>query len=131
VRHPVFRFVAIVVGVARVDNVRGCVCESLPVGLLGNSFFNHFTLQIDPAARMLTLVVNPNMRGGASEGQWRERFRELQQRIARLDDYLEDGTLTNDTRVRELGARRDALAGDLDRLETEADRADVPRGWRE
>jgi clan AA aspartic protease (TIGR02281 family) len=131
VRQPVIRFDAIEVGEARVENVRGSVSESLPVGLLGTSFFNHFTLQIDPAARMLTLVVNPNMRGGASEGQWRERFRELQQRIARLDDYLEDGTLTNDTRVRELGARRDALAGDLDRLETEADRADVPRGWRE
>jgi sigma54-dependent transcription regulator len=66
-----------------------------------------------------------------SEAQWRERFRELQQRIARLDDYLEDGTLTSDARVRELGARRDALAEDLDRLETEADRADVPGGWRE
>jgi clan AA aspartic protease (TIGR02281 family) len=131
VRQPVISFDAIEVGEARVENVRGSVSESLPVGLLGTSFFNHFTLQIDPAARMLTLVVNPNMRGGASEAQWRERFRELQQRIARLDDYLEDGTLTNDTRVRELGARRDALAGDLDRLETEADRADVPRGWRE
>jgi hypothetical protein len=80
---------------------------------------------------MLTLVVNPNMRGGASEVQWRERFRELRQRIARLGDHLEDGTLTNDTRVRELSARRDALAEDLDRLETEADRADVPGGWRE
>jgi hypothetical protein len=107
------------------------VSESLPVGLLGTSFFNHFTLQIDPAARMLTLVVNPNMRGGVSEVQWRERFRELRQRIARLCDHLEDGTLTNDTRVRELSARRDALAEDLDRLETEADRADVPGGWRE
>jgi clan AA aspartic protease (TIGR02281 family) len=131
VRQAVISFDAIEVGEARVENVRGSVSESLPVGLLGTSFFNHFTLQIDPAARMLTLVVNPNMRGGVSESQWRARFRELQQRIMRLDDHLEDGALTSDTRVRELTARRDELAEGLDRLEMEADRADVPSGWRE
>ncbi len=131
VRQAVVSFDAIEVGEARVENVRGSVSESLPVGLLGTSFFNHFTLQIDPAARMLTLVLNPNMRGGASEGQWRERFRELRHRIARIEDYLDDGTLTSETRLQELTARRDALAEDLDRLETEADRADVPAGWRE
>ena len=131
VRQAVISFDAIEIGEARVENVRGSVSESLPVGLLGTSFFNHFTLQIDPAARMLTLIVNPNMRGGASEAQWRERFRELQHRITRLEDYLEDGTLTTETRVRELTARRDALAEDLDQLETEANRADVPSGWRE
>ncbi|MEN8162276.1 MAG: retroviral-like aspartic protease family protein [Myxococcota bacterium] len=131
VRQAVISFDAIEVGEARVENVRGSVSESLPVGLLGTSFFNHFTLQIDPAARMLTLVVNPNMRGGASEAQWRERFRELQHRIARIEAYLDDGTLTSETRVRELTARRDTLAERLDQLETEANRAEVPAGWRE
>jgi clan AA aspartic protease (TIGR02281 family) len=131
VRQAVISFDAIEVGEARVENVRGSVSESLPVGLLGTSFFNHFTLQIDPAARMLTLIRNPNMRGGASQAQWRERFSDLQHRITRLDDYLEKGTLTTDSRLRELTARRNELADDLDRLETEADRADVPSGWRE
>jgi clan AA aspartic protease (TIGR02281 family) len=121
VRQAVISFDAIEVGEARVENVRGSVSESLPVGLLGTSFFNHFTLQIDPAARMLTLIVNPHMRG----------FRELRHRITRLDDHLEEGTLTTDSRVRELTARRDELVENLDRLETEADRADVPSGWRE
>jgi clan AA aspartic protease (TIGR02281 family) len=131
VRQAVVSFDSIEVGEARVENVRGTVSQSLPVGLLGASFFNHFTLQIDPAARMLTLVVNPNMRGGASEAQWRERFRALQQRLARLDAYLADGRLTSASRVRELEARREALVGELDRLEQEANRADVPPGWRE
>ena len=131
VRQPVVSFEAIEVGEARVEHVRGSVSQSLPVGLLGTSFFNHFTLQIDPAARMLTLVVNPSMRGGASEAQWRERFRGLQERLARLEAHLEGGTLTTDSRVRELEARREALGRELDRLEEEADRADVPAGWRE
>jgi clan AA aspartic protease (TIGR02281 family) len=131
VRQAVISFDAIEVGEARVENVRGSVSQSLPVGLLGTSFFNHFTLQIDPAARMLTLVVNPDMRGGASEAQWRERFRGLQQRLARLEAYLADGTLTSESRVRELEARREALGQELEQLEEEADRADVPVGWRE
>ena len=131
VRQAVVSFDTIEVGEARVENVRGSVSESLPVGLLGTSFFNHFTLQIDPAARMLTLVVNPNMRGGASEAQWRERFRGLQQRLARLEAHVGAGTLTSESRVYELEGRREALAVELDRLEEEADRADVPVGWRE
>jgi clan AA aspartic protease (TIGR02281 family) len=131
VRQAVVTFDTIEVGEARVENVRGSVSESLPVGLLGTSFFNHFTLQIDPAARMLTLMVNPNMRGGASEAQWRERFRGLQQRLARLEAHLGEGTLTSESRVYELEGRREALAAELDRLEEEADRADVPVGWRE
>jgi len=131
VRQPVIAFDAIEVGEARVENVRGSVSESIPVGLLGTSFFNHFTMQIDPAARMLTLVVNPNMRGGASEAQWRARFRELQHRIAKLEAFLETGTLTSESRERELTTRRDQLAAELDALDQEADRADVPPGWRQ
>ena len=131
IRQPVVSFDSIELGEARVENVRGSVSQSLPVGLLGTSFFNHFTLQIDPAARMLTLVVNADMRGGASESEWRERFQTLQQRMARLEAHLGDGTLTSETRARELEARRRALGAELDRLEEEADRADVPVGWRE
>jgi clan AA aspartic protease (TIGR02281 family) len=131
IRQPVVSFDSIQLGEARVENVRGSVSQSLPVGLLGTSFFNHFTLQIDPAARVLTLVVNADMRGGASETEWRERFRTLQQRMARLEAHLGDGTLTSESRVRELEARRRVLGAELDRLEEEADRADVPAGWRE
>jgi clan AA aspartic protease (TIGR02281 family) len=131
IRQAVVRLEAVEVGEARVENVRGSVSESLPVGLLGTSFFNHFTLQIDPAARMLTLIENPNMRGGASQAQWSERFRVLREREKRLAEYLEDGALTDEARARELAARREELAAELEALEDEANRAEVPSTWRE
>jgi len=131
IRQPVVNLETVEVGEARVENVRGSVSESLPVGLLGTSFFNHFTLQIDPAARMLTLLENSNMRGGASEAQWSERFRALRERQARLEAFLEDGTLTDETRARELEARREQLAAELEALEDAANRAEVPAAWRE
>jgi predicted nuclease with TOPRIM domain len=99
--------------------------------LLGTSFFNHFTLQIDPAARMLTLIENPDMRGGASQAQWSERFRALRDRKARLDEHLERGSLLDESRGRELEARRDELAAELEALDEEADRSGVPAAWRE
>lgn len=131
VQQAVVRFDAVEVGEARVEHVRGSVSESLPIGLLGTSFFNHFTLQIDPAARMLTLIQNTGMRGGASQTQWSERFRALRDRQQRIEAYLEEGTLTSESRVRELEARRDQLEAELEALDQEANRAEVPAGWRE
>jgi clan AA aspartic protease (TIGR02281 family) len=131
VRQAVVRIEAVEVGEARVEHVRGSVSESLPVGLLGASFFNQFTLQIDPAARMLTLIENPSMRGGTSTTQWRERFRALRERIERIETHLAAGQLTDESRVRELESSRDRLALELEALEEEADRAEVPAGWRE
>jgi clan AA aspartic protease (TIGR02281 family) len=131
ISQAVVVFEAVEVGEARVENVRGSVSDSLPVGLLGTSFFNHFTLQIDPAARVITLAPNPGMRGGASESQWTERFRVLRDRQARLDEFLADGELTDVSRRRQLEARRDELAAALEALDDEANRAGVPAAWRE
>jgi len=131
IRQAVVRLDSVEVGEARVENVRGSVSESLPVGLLGTSFFNHFTLQIDPAARMLTLIENPDMRGGASQVQWSERFRALRDRQARLEAHLEGGPLFEESRTRELEARRDEIAAELEALDDEANRAGVPAAWRE
>jgi clan AA aspartic protease (TIGR02281 family) len=131
VRQAVVEFESVAVGEARVEGVRGSVSDSLPVGLLGTSFFNHFTLQIDPAARVLTLTPNPHMPGGTDQNEWSERFRALRARHARLERYLAEGTLTSESRQRELEQRRAALAAELEALEREADRADVPAAWRE
>jgi clan AA aspartic protease (TIGR02281 family) len=131
VRQPVVTLEAVEVGEARVENVRGSVSESMPVGLLGTSFFNHFTMQIDPAARVLTLTPNPNMHGGVGQAEWSERFRTLRARQARIEAYLEDGALTDDDRARELAKRRDEIAAELEALEDEANRAEVPAAWRE
>ena len=118
-------------GEARVEDVRGSVSETLPVGLLGTSFLNHFTLQIDPAAHVLTLVPNPEMHGGASRSAWSERFRSLHERQRRIESFLADGALTDAARARELEGKRDAIAAELEALEREADRAEVPPAWRE
>jgi predicted nucleic acid-binding Zn-ribbon protein len=80
---------------------------------------------------MLTLVENPSMRGGTSATQWRERFRALRERIERIETHLAGGPLTDESRVRELESSRDRLALELEALEEEADRAEVPAGWRE
>jgi clan AA aspartic protease (TIGR02281 family) len=131
VRQAVVTFESVEVGEARVESVRGSVSETLPVGLLGTSFFNRFTLQIDPEAHVLTLIPNPGTPGGADRARWSERFRSLRARQQRLDGYLADGTLTDETRQRALEARREALAAELEALEREADRAEVPAAWRE
>jgi len=131
VRQAVVQFDTVEVGEARVEAVRGSVSQSLPVGLLGTSFLNHFTLQIDPAAHVLTLIPNPSMFGGASEAEWSERFRSLRERQRRLEAFLADGTLTDEGRARVLEAQREKIAAELDALESEADRAEVPAAWRE
>lgn len=131
ISQAVVVFDAVEVGEARVENVRGSVSDSLPVGLLGTSFFNHFTMQIDPAAQVITLSENPDMRAGANQNEWSERFRMLRERQARLEEFLADGELTDETRRRQLEARRDQLAEALEALEEEANRAGVPETWRE
>jgi len=71
------------------------------------------------------------MHGGASEAQWSERFRALRDRQQRLEAFLADGTLTDESRARELEGRSEELDAELDALEREADRAEVPAAWRE
>jgi clan AA aspartic protease (TIGR02281 family) len=131
ISQAVVVFDAVEVGEARVENVRGSVSDSLPIGLLGTSFFNHFTMQIDPAAQVITLNENPNMHGGANQNDWSERFRVLRDRQARLEEFLADGELTDESRRRQLESRRDQLAEAFEALEDEANRAGVPETWRE
>jgi hypothetical protein len=102
----------------------------MTIGLLGGTFFNNFTFQIDPAANVITLMPNAHVRGGANQAEWRARYRELRGLIEELDAHLE-GELTDPARVRVLNERREELAGALNALEDEANRADVPQAWRE
>ena len=101
------------------------------MGLLGGSFFNNFTFQIDPAAHVITLAANTRVRRGLSERQWRERFRGLRGRVAQLEHYLESNHFTRERRVAELETKLAGLEDELRELEREADLADVPQAWRE
>ncbi len=131
VTQPVVTIDAVEVGDVRVEKVQGSISESLQVGLLGGTFFNRFTFQIDPGAHVITLVPNDRTRGGLSEAQWRERFRETRGRLVALERYLDENNFTRDARVAQLERNRETMQGELDALEVEADQADVPQAWRE
>jgi clan AA aspartic protease (TIGR02281 family) len=131
VSKPLVTLESVEVGEARMEDVRGSISDSMEVGLLGGTFFNNFTFQIDPAASVLTLIRNDRVRRGLSERQWRDRFREVRGKLERVERYLGENELTRDDRVAQLEDARDRLARDLETLEREADRADVPHGWRE
>jgi len=131
VSKPVITLDAIAVGDARVERVRASVSHGMDVGLLGGTFFNNFTFQVDPAAHVITLVANDRVRGGLSDRQWRGRFRAARTRLAELEHYLENNHFARESRVAELELRREALRGEIEALEAEADAAEVPHAWRE
>jgi aspartyl protease family protein len=123
-------------GGAVVENVPASISPSMEIGLLGLSFFNHFTYHIDAAAGVLTLVPNDlaesgGILGGRSEAQWRAEYQDLRARIEAVDqEYARKST--SKAREREhLEKQRADLLGDLALLDGEADRARVPMRWRD
>jgi clan AA aspartic protease (TIGR02281 family) len=122
-------------GGARVENVPASVSPELPFGLLGLSFFNHFTYNIDAAAGIVTLTHNRlaesgKIRGGRSQAQWRSEYNNLRWRIARVErEYAEKATSKTRER-RRLEEEGADLERQLDLLEAEADQAHVPMAWR-
>ena len=131
VRVPVVEIDSIQLGNARVEGLYATVNPSMSVGLLGGSFFNNYKYSVDVAAGVITLVPNEGVRGGAAAEQWRERFLDLRTSIERLEGYLDDRTITRSNRRKELEVNLMALKDDLRDLEIEANRARVPKAWRE
>ncbi len=130
VRQPLVRLDSVQVGDVRVEGVRGSINENMQVGLLGGSFFNNFTFQIDPAAQMITLIPNPGMRSGIPEREWRKRFAETHNRVSELETYLEHNAFARESRRRQFAEKLEALHERLAALEDEADLAGVPQAWR-
>ena len=128
VRKPVVLLESVEVGPARVENVRGSVSESMEVGLLGSTFFDHFTYQVDPVARTLTLVPHDRLRQGLSEPRWREHFRALRGQLEEVEQLLADASRR--AQAEQLEQMREALKARLAQLEAQADRARVPQAWR-
>jgi clan AA aspartic protease (TIGR02281 family) len=131
VSKPVITLDSVQTGEARVEQVRASISSSMNVGLLGGAFFNNFTFQIDPAAHVITAVLNDRVRAGYSEIQWRQRFQHIRNEIARLEKYIEENHFFRASRVAQLEEGRAALERELEALDEEADRADVPHAWRE
>lgn len=136
VEHPVVMLRSVSLGGASVENVPASVSPSMEVGLLGLSFFNHFTYNIDAAAGVVTLTRNRlaesgKIRGGRSQAQWRAEYANLRWRIAQIDrEYTQKATSKTRER-RRLEAERADLERQLELLEAEADQAHVPMVWRQ
>ncbi len=131
IAQPIVVLDAVQVGDVRVENLRGSVGGGMQVGLLGGTFFNNFTFQVDPGANVITLFPNAQVRAGVNEGEWRARFREVREQLAVIEAYLAEENLVDKARVASLEKRRAALATELEALEDEANLAGVPQAWRE
>jgi len=131
VSQPVVVVDSVQIGEVRVEGLRGSISDAMQVGLLGGSFFNNFTFQVDPAAQVITLVPNGSVRSGLSERQWRGRYQDLRGRIARLQDYLQTNHFTRQSRITQLEHNLETLQGKLRDLDRAADLASVPHTWRQ
>ena len=131
IEAPVVLLDSVQVGGARVENLRGSLSDSMSIGLLGGTFFHNFTMQIDPAASVITLLPNSHMAGGATPAEWRARFHGLRREIEIIDAHLAGGSLLDEARERTFQEKRAALAAELEALEHEANAAGVPQAWRD
>lgn len=135
IEQKVVMLKSVSLGGATVQNVPASISDSMSVGLLGLSYFNHFKYKVDTANGIVTLTRNNladtgQIRGGRSRVQWASEYRSMHARIERV---LAEYERTPDSHGRER-QRLMALEADLERqlemLESEADSAHVPSSWR-
>lgn len=131
VSRPVVRLDSIEVGGARVEGLTATVNPSMDIGLLGGSFFNNFVYRVDAAENVISLTPNDQLRGGLGEAEWRQRFRTLLDLLAELDAHLSKDVVRPKEEVATLERHRADLEAQLERLQLEANRLDVPYSWRQ
>jgi clan AA aspartic protease (TIGR02281 family) len=136
ITRPVMMLRSVSLGGAKVENVPASVTPDMQFGLLGLSFFNHFTYNIDAAEGIVTLVPNSlaatgAIRGGRSQAQWKSEYRNLTARIAMLDAEAERTPSTRSRERSRLATARSDLERQLELLNGEADQARVPMAWRD
>jgi clan AA aspartic protease (TIGR02281 family) len=122
-------------GTAMVEDVPASISPTMQIGLLGLSFFNHFTYQIDAANGVLTLtenglVENGDLRAGRSETQWRNEYEGLHRKIEAIQARREMVPSSHGRQLAELEELEKATERELDQLDAEADQAHVPDAWR-
>ena len=135
IEEPVVMLRSVEVGGARAERVPASINSTMEVGLLGLSFFNHFTYRIDAAKGMITLIPNDleesgAIRGGRSEAQWRSEFAGLRWRIAEIEAEAKRTPPNHSRKLKTLAAAKASLEGQSAQLEAEADGARVPFAWR-
>ena len=136
IEEPVVTLDSVDLGGAVAENVSASISSTMPVGLLGLSFFNRFRYQVDPQQGLITLEPNGlvetgYLRGGRSESEWRMQFRQLQGRRARVEARMGRLTPAHSRLLEGLSEEREQIDEQIQELEIEADRARVPHRWRE
>jgi len=127
------------VGTVYVENVEMAVLDTMRSGLLGLPFFNHFKVQIDPARGEMRLTEIDldkveGVYGGMGEAAWRQRFRQLQERLALIKKARESVPEESETMAQnyfdQLDREEAKTQAELDALEDRAQAAGVPPEWR-
>lgn len=136
IEEPVVTLDSVDLGGATAQNVAASVSSSMPVGLLGLSFFNRFRYQVDPHEGMITLEPNGLeesgfLRGGRSESEWRMQFRQLYGRRTLVEARMARLSPAHSRLLEDLSEEREQIDDQIQELEIEADRARVPQRWRE
>ena len=132
---PVVMLRSVALGGAIVENVPASISPSMQVGLLGLSFFNHFTYNIDAAQGIVSLrpnqlAENGLIRGGRSQAQWNAEYGNLRRRIARVDAEKKRTPGSHGREHKRLAKLRVELDREQRLLDAEADQARVPMIWR-
>ena len=135
VEQPIVTLESVELGSARAGQVAASISDGMEVGLLGLSFFNRFTYQIDAAAGVVTLRENDleasgQLVGGRSRAQWHGEFEALRAEIGELASEREQVPSSRGRRHDRLEEQAAQLTRQLEALEAEADHAQVPQSWR-
>jgi len=136
---PVVTIPSVRVGTVYVENVEMAVLDTMNAGLLGLPFFNRFKVQIDPAHGELRLTEVDldkvdGIYGGMGEQAWRQRFQQLQGRLAAIRKARESVPEESETMAAnyldKLDREEARAQAELDELEDRAQEAGVPANWR-
>jgi hypothetical protein len=126
----------VALGGARVENVEFAVLDTLPYGLLGMPFFNHFRVQTDPARGLLTLEEIDlqevdGVYGGYDQSYWRARFAMIREQIRRIEAYHERIPAEYAGIRERTRSAADYWRDQYELLDLRATQAGVPQAWRE
>jgi predicted aspartyl protease len=121
---------------ASVEGVEMAVLDTLPYGLLGMPYFNHFKVSMDPSRGILALEeidleAVDGIYGGYGERYWRNRFAELREALQRIETYRKTTPSTHTGSLERLDELERYWRGQNEELESRASRAGVPRSWRD
>lgn len=130
------RLDSVSLGTARALNVAASVSDSMSVGLLGLTFFQHFDYQVYPGKGLVILTENNLeeeglIRGGRSEAQWRAQFTGLRRRVEKTEARIEDIAFSRTRKRERAEVELERHRAHFEILENEADDAHVPFAWRE